>query len=31
MSVVDPIFGRTAVNAASSCGCEYDGELSDKL
>ena len=21
MSVVDPIFGRTAVNAASSCGC----------
>ena len=21
MSVVDPIFGRTAVNAARSCGC----------
>jgi len=21
MSVVDPIFGRTAVNAASGCGC----------
>ena len=26
MSVVDPIFGRTAVNAASSCNSVWTGQ-----